>query len=234
MERPLFQLGGRLATCARLVRSGRPMADIGTDHAYLPIWLIKNSIVPRAVAADIRSGPLAAARKNAEKYGVTEQLALVLSDGLEALSPQDADDVVIAGMGGELMLRMVKETEWLKNPEKRLILQPMSSVPELREGLAESGVSVQEEIAAEDGGKVYSAFSVQYISTKPETDTFYPYLGKLAPGTAAVRLYAEKVVRELKNRAVGAACEGREREAEKLRELVRAVEIQFIGEKGET
>ena len=77
MERPLFQLGGRLATCARLVRSGRPMADIGTDHAYLPIWLIKNSIVPRAVAADIRSGPLAAARKNAEKYGVTEQLALV-------------------------------------------------------------------------------------------------------------------------------------------------------------
>ena len=107
MERPLFQLGGRLAACARLVRSGRPMADIGTDHAYLPIWLIKNSIVPRAVAADIRSGPLAAARKNAEKYGVTEQLALVLSDGLEALSPQDADDVVIAGMGGELMLRMV-------------------------------------------------------------------------------------------------------------------------------
>ena len=89
------------------------MADIGTDHAYLPIWLIKNSIVPRAVAADIRSGPLAAARKNAEKYGVTEQLALVLSDGLEALSPQDADDVVkvLRKVGFPCRKRLLQKTE---------------------------------------------------------------------------------------------------------------------------
>lgn len=111
----------------------------------------------------------------------------------------------------------------------------MSSTLELREGLAESGFSVQEgDCCRRTEERSIQPFPVQYISTKPETDTFYPYLGKLAPGTAAVRLYAEKVVRELKNRAVGAACEGREREAEKLRELVRAVEIQFIGEKGET
>lgn len=205
MARPLFELGPRLAACARLIRPGRPVADVGTDHAYLPIWLLRSSLVPRAVGVDVNAGPLRAARSNAKKYGVEEKLRLLLSDGLRGLAPEDADDIVIAGMGGELILRMIGETPWLCSPEKQLVLQPMSSVPELRLGLVELGFEVLREEAAIDAEKAYSAFSVGYIGAKPETDPLYPFLGKLAPGADGVKLYAEKVLRELSNQRRGAS-----------------------------
>lgn len=228
MARPLFQLSPRLALCAGLVRAGSPLADIGTDHAYLPVWLLKTHTVPRAVAADVNPGPLEAARRSAEKYGVGEELRLLLSDGLRELSPEDADDIVIAGMGGELILRMVGETEWLRASGKRLVLQPMSSVPELRLGLAELGFGVEREEAVEDGSKVYSAFSVRYIGTKPETDGLYPFLGRLEPGTPAAVKYAGKVLRELSNQMRGAAHAGESGRERELRALMETIESRYL------
>ena len=113
--RPLFQLGPRLALCAALVRQGSSLCDVGTDHAYLPIWLLKTGKISRALACDINPGPLEAARRDGEKYGVGEELSFRLSDGLRAVSPQEAEDTVIAGMGGELILRIVLETPWLRD-----------------------------------------------------------------------------------------------------------------------
>ena len=98
MMRPLFQLGPRLALCAALVRLGSSLCDVGTDHAYLPIWLLKTGKISRALACDINPGPLEAARRDGEKYGVGEELSFRLSDGLRAVSPQEAEDTVIAGM----------------------------------------------------------------------------------------------------------------------------------------
>ncbi len=224
MARPLFQLGPRLALCAELVRDGKLLCDVGTDHAYLPIWLLKSGRVPKALACDINPGPLAAAAGNAQKYGETDRLSLRLSDGLREVRAEEAEDIVIAGMGGELMLRIIRETAWLQNGEKRLILQPMSSAEELRLGLKKLGFSVPKEQAAEDSGKVYTAFAAVYIGAVPETDELYPYLGKLEPNGRAARLYAEKVLRELRGRLEG-ALRGRGQETpEQLKEIIRQIE----------
>lgn len=226
--RQLFALGPRLALCAALVREGSPLCDVGTDHAYLPIWLLKTGKIPRALACDINPGPLEAARRDAAKYGAGEGLALRLSDGLRAVSPQECGDVVIAGMGGELMLRIVAETPWLRDPSKRLVLQPMSSVPELRQGLRELGFAVLREEAVEDAGKVYSAFSAHYLGAPVEAGPLYPYMGALAPGAPHADAYARKVLRGLAAQRQGALHRGEEARAAQLAELISRLEAAYL------
>lgn len=229
MIRPLFQLGPRLALCAGLVRGGRPLCDVGTDHAYLPIWLLKSGRIFQATASDVNPGPLEAAAGNAKRYHVEDQLTLRLSDGLREIAPEEAEDIVIAGMGGELILRIIGETPWLRDPDRRLVLQPMSSVQELRMGLKELGFEVVEEQAVEDGGKVYTAFSAGYIGKTPETDGLYPYLGKLEPGTTAAEKYAEKVLRSLRGRLEGAQRGRGEDSPEELRAVIEKIETRYLG-----
>ena len=98
--KPLFVLSPRLAMCASFVRRGCRMADIGTDHAYLPVWLVKSGYIKSAVAADIRPGPLENGRRTIQTYHVQRQVSTRLTDGLLQISPEECDDIVIAGMGG--------------------------------------------------------------------------------------------------------------------------------------
>lgn len=226
--RPLFQLGPRLALCAALVREGSPFCDVGTDHAYLPIWLLKMGKIPKALACDVNPGPLEAARRDGAKYGVGEELSFRLSDGLKEVSPQEAEDIAIAGMGGELILRIVAETPWLQEGDKRLILQPMSSVPELRLGLEELGFSVLQEEAVEEGTKVYSAFTAQYVGKPVENSPLYPYLGKLRPKAPHVEAYGKKVLRELSAQRQGALHTGEQERADYLERLILQVEEQYV------
>lgn len=226
--RPLFQLGPRLALCASLVREGKALCDVGTDHGYLPIWLLKAGRIPRALACDINQGPLDAARRDGAKYEAGDALSFRLSDGLRKVSPEEAEDVVIAGMGGELILRIVGETPWLRDQDKRLILQPMSSVPELRLGLAELGFAVLQEEAVEEGTKVYSAFAAEYTGRPEETGPLYPFLGKLRPGAPHVDAYARKVLRELASQRKGALHTGDAAGAARLEELIREVEEMYL------
>ncbi len=226
MARPLFQLGPRLALCAELLQGGRPFCDVGTDHAYLPIWLLKSGKISQAVASDINPGPLKAAAENARRYQVEDSLSLRLSDGLQEIRSEEAEEIVIAGMGGELILRIVKETPWLMEKDRRLVLQPMSSAEELRRGLSELCMEVSEERAVLDGGRPYTAFSVSYIGKEPETGDLFPYLGKLSPGTEAAREYAARVCRDLAGRVEGAR-RGRRKESPeallKIREKIREI-----------
>ena len=182
---------------------------------------------------DVNPGPLAAARRNGEKYGVGERLRLRLSDGLRQAGPQEGSDIVMAGMGGELILRLVGETLWLRDGAKRLVLQPMSSVPQLRLGLQELGFAVLEEQAVEDGGKIYSAFAAQYQGQVPDPGPLYPYLGKLTPGAPWVDRYGEKVLRDLENQARGARHRGEEERAAALEEVILAIRREYLGEKGD-
>ncbi len=226
--RPLFQLGPRLALCASLVREGSTLCDVGTDHGYLPIWLLKTGKIPKALACDINPGPLEAARRDGAKYGVGEELSFRLSDGLEAVSPEEAEDIAIAGMGGELILRIVTQAPWLRDPQKRLILQPMSSVPELRLGLRDLGFAVLQEEAVEDGGKVYSAFSAQYQGIPVDTGPLYPYLGNLRPGAPQVEAYAQKALRVLTAQQKGALHTGDEDRAAFLEGLIRQIQEMYL------
>lgn len=228
MARPLFQLGPRLDLCGQLVRGGRPLCDVGTDHAYLPIWLIKKGIVNSALATDINEGPLRTAALNAARYGVQDRLSLRRSDGLRKVLPEEADDVVIAGMGGELILRIIEETPWLRQREKLLVLQPMSDAEKLRAGLLKLGFPILEEHAVEEGGRPYTAFSAQYDGALTETGLLYPYIGRLSPGTEAAKHYVEKLLRDLSGRLEGARRGRGEDDPETLQKVMEELRKAFL------
>ena len=204
-----IQLDPRLAKCAEFVREGVRVADIGTDHGYLPIALLQSGKAFFAVAADINREPLDSAVRNAQKYGVTESMKFVLSDGLQGVSPEDADDVVIAGMGGELILRIVSNAPWILSAEKHLVLQPMTTAAQLRRGLAKFGFWIDREEAVFDGKKIYSVISAVFTGEKAENvDAVYEHMGRIVPGSEHSARYAQSVLHNLTNKRRGMAHTG--------------------------
>ena len=126
--RPM-ELTPRLRSVAQLVPQGAKFADIGTDHAYLPVWLLQRGIITKALACDLRQGPLDRARATAEKYGLTEQMDFRLCDGLAGVRPGEADTIAIAGMGGETIAAILSAAPWTWREDCLLLLQPMSAQP---------------------------------------------------------------------------------------------------------
>ena len=127
-----IKINDRLLTAIPFVRQGKRFADIGTDHAYLPIYLMDKGIIASAVAADINQGPLDKAQENILKYGFNDSISTVLCDGLTKIKPDSVDDIAIFGMGGELIVKIIDEASWVKDSDKRLILQPMTHPEKLR------------------------------------------------------------------------------------------------------
>ena len=158
-------LSPRLALIASLVPDGAAMADVGTDHAYLPAALLKTGRIARAVGTDIHSGPLQSAAVHSESCGVADKLGLVLCDGLENVSPDEADTVVIAGMGGETILGILGRAPWTRSGV-RLILQPQSKISELRLGLTESGYVIDGEYLVRDAGRIYTVITARGGSSR--------------------------------------------------------------------
>ena len=127
---------------AKMVRHGSVVADIGTDHAYLPAYLVLNGISPKALACDVRKGPLANAEKTVGHFGLEKQITLRLSDGFDEIEPFEAQDFIICGMGGTLMEQLVSRTYWLKDSSKRIIVQPQSHAEDIRNFFVESGFPI--------------------------------------------------------------------------------------------
>lgn len=151
-----MELSPRLRMVAELVPQGARFADIGTDHAYLPVWLILQGVIDRAVAADLRPGPLERAKETAEKYDVSDRMNFRLCDGLTGIQSDEADAVVIAGMGGETIAHILACAPWTKEPGKTLILQPMSSQEDLRCWLAANGYRIEKECIAREEKTLYT------------------------------------------------------------------------------
>ena len=129
----------RLQAAATLVRGGGVLADIGTDHGYLPIHLVETGKINKAIAADIGKMPLENARKSVEQNALSDKISLRLSDGLKSFSPDDADEFVFAGMGGTLIAEKLSETPWIKDEKYHFVFQPQSRAEELRQFLFENG-----------------------------------------------------------------------------------------------
>ena len=161
----MLKISKRLCTAAQYVRSGAVVADIGTDHAYLPIYLAKEGIIKRAVASDINEGPLSKAKENISKYGYDDIIDICLANGLARIEKYEPDDVVICGMGGELIAQILDASEYVKKEGVRLILQPMTSVKELREYLSNGYFTIAENVVFEDE-KLYQIIYVEYDGTK--------------------------------------------------------------------
>ncbi|MBP2645762.1 MAG: trmK [Firmicutes bacterium] len=145
------KLGNRMAAIANMVPRSRCLADIGTDHAYLPVHLVKECIVDRAVAGDVHKGPYQSAVQTVEQFGCAEKISVRLGDGLAVLSPSEADVGVIAGMGGTTIVDILSKRPEVTKTFQRLVLQPMSSAGFLRQWLMEhEWMIVEEELVVEE------------------------------------------------------------------------------------
>lgn len=157
-----LELTPRLQAVANFVPQNAALADIGTDHAYLPAWLLGRGQVRRAIAADISQGPLDRAKRTAQQYGCSEQMEFRLCDGLAAIAPDEVDTIVIAGMGGETIAAILQAASWVFDERYTLILQPMSAQPDLRSWLWHNGFSIQKEQIIREGDKLYNVLLTSY------------------------------------------------------------------------
>ncbi|MGE4485602.1 MAG: tRNA (adenine(22)-N(1))-methyltransferase TrmK [Oscillospiraceae bacterium] len=155
-----IKLSNRLMSVYNLIPDGARVIDVGTDHGYIPVCLALEGKGKSIVASDIRSGPLERARFSAEKYGVAVKIDFVLTDGLSGFDRDSADCVVIAGMGGETIIRILQAAPWTKNAGKTLVLQPQSKSQELCLWLFKNGYSVKDAALTKDEGKYYVAMKV--------------------------------------------------------------------------
>lgn len=199
----VFTLDNRLALCASFVREGCILADIGTDHAYLPVWLITNGKIKSAIACDINEGPLAAGKADVEKYGLSDRIALRLSDGLMNVSQNECDDIVIAGMGGELIAKILSDCKWAKSPFKHFIMQPMTKPEALIKYLYENGFEIIKQEACVCDRKHYTVMLVQYTGNTSVIDDAQLYLGKLDTSQESSKLYLSHIISHLKKRSIG-------------------------------
>ena len=145
----------RLRAIAGMVTKGNRLADVGCDHGYLSIWLVSEKTVPSAIAMDVRPGPLSRARENITRYGLEDYIETRLSDGLAKLEPGEGDTLVIAGMGGPLMERILKDGAKVREGFQELILQPQSDLPHFRHFLSEIGWEIVREEMIKEDGKFY-------------------------------------------------------------------------------
>ena len=152
----------RLAAAAAFARKGARAADIGTDHASLPIYLVGNGIAPCALACDINSGPLNAAKKNISTAGLSHKIDTLLTDGLNGIDFFNPDDIYILGMGGELIWRIIDDSQISRCAGVRLILQPMTHAHDLRKGLFENGFNIVDETLVRDRDRVYQIIIAEY------------------------------------------------------------------------
>lgn len=154
-------LSPRLMACCKFVSPGDRVADVGTDHGYLGIWLLNSGIARSVIASDIAPGPLSAARRNAVKFDCADRMEFYLSDGVAAI-PRDFDTLVCAGMGADTMISILSAAPWLKHDRYRLILQCQSRTPMLRRYLSENGWDICQEVLLRDGKFLYTVMEVLY------------------------------------------------------------------------
>lgn len=166
----------RLSVIAGLVTPGNRVADIGTDHGYLPVELVSRGICPGGIAIDVRKGPLARAEAHIREAGLTDQIAVRLGDGLGPLVPGEADTIVIAGMGGPLMKRILTEGEQTAKAAAELVLSPQSDVREFRKFLHGAGYTVETEQMLEEDGKYYTVMkALPQPDEEPWSEAEYGY-----------------------------------------------------------
>ena len=163
MKVPLSQ---RLRACCNFIAPGDRVADVGTDHGYLGIWLLQQGIARSVIASDIVPGPLSAAKSNAEKYGFSDRMEFYLSDGVKAI-PRDFDTMVCAGMGADTMVSILEAAPWLRDTKYRLVLQCQSKTPMLRQYLSDNGWRITEESVLKDGRFLYTVMEVYWQPDYP-------------------------------------------------------------------
>ncbi len=180
-------LSPRLALVASLVPHGSIPADVGTDHGYIPAWLLSNGVVSRCIATDINAGPLESARRTLARAGVLDRCELILCDGLAGCQENRADTVIIAGMGGDNISGILSRAPWT-GTDTLLILQPMSKAEHLRAWLCENGFEIISEHLVRDAGKIYPVITARACAQSMRLSDAEMVIGRL-PQVAREELF---------------------------------------------
>ena len=213
----MITLDKRLSAVAALVRQGSRLADIGTDHAYLPVHLVQAGVCPSAIASDIGAGPLDAARRTVTENGLTSEIALRLGNGLATVSAGEVEDVAIAGMGGETIVMILEAAPWVQDEGIRLILQPMTRAEDLRRWLLSHGFTILEEHLIIDGRHLYPVMAAAYTAAPVCEDEVAVYGGFFTAEEG--RPYRQMMAEHLSRRAQGLSHGGDHETAAHLTEL---------------
>lgn len=199
--RPLFTLNERLRLCAEMVRKGSRIADIGTDHAYLPVWLVRAGFADFAYACDIKAEPLKSGEQTIQKYHAEDKVRTRLCDGLNAIKSNEVDDIIIAGMGGETIVHILSEAPWIKDESKHLILQPMSKHELVIAYLYENGFELKKHKTVVADGKIYTAFLASYTGNCQKKDELFTYTGLLSTEADTDKRFLISVVNHLEKKS---------------------------------
>ena len=159
-EKKKITLSKRLEAVAGLIERDGTLADVGTDHGYIPIAMVLRGHAEKAIAMDLRTGPLERAREHITAYGLEDRIETRLSDGVSALAENEADSIVVAGMGGELVIHILETGKAVCKSAKELILQPQSEIDEVRKFLRENGYQIADEDMVEEEQKYYPMMRV--------------------------------------------------------------------------
>lgn len=165
MSMVTIKLSNRLLTVASFIAPCDTVADVGTDHGYLPVWLLQTKTVRYVIASDIHAGPLARAKQSAAEYSLENKIRFEQCNGLQFADSAVADTIVIAGMGGETIISILSAAPWTRQG-RSLVLQPQSKIPELTGWLQEHGYTLSDAKLCMDAGKLYLVLAVQGCPTE--------------------------------------------------------------------
>ncbi len=218
-----INLGARLAAAAELVRHGAFVCDVGTDHAYLPIALCLDGKARGGIVSDINAGPIQRAKENIKKYGLTQKLTAIRTDGLCGIDRYCPEDILILGMGGELIARILEDAPWTKNEGIQLCLQPMTHPELLRAFLLENGYSIIDERLAREE-RIYQIILARYTGKTEKWSAEELLLGRIniQKGGAELCELAKRHRDALLRRAEGIERSGAD--ASEQRELIARLE----------
>jgi len=174
----MIKPGNRLLKIASMVGKCEKPADIGTDHAYIPIYLVQSGMCSKAVATDVKKGPLDKARENIEKYRLSDRIELRMGNGLEPIGENECDVFIIAGMGGIVISGILEASADQARKAKALVLQPAYYDEFLREFLLKNGYCIETEALAMDGGKIYTVIRAYYDGIVRSDDDLYYHIGR--------------------------------------------------------
>ncbi len=199
-----------------MVREGAFVADIGSDHAYLPIALCLEGRARGGVASDINAGPVERGRKNIEEYGLADKLQSIQSDGLDGIERFCPEDILILGMGGELIASILSRAPWTRSEGIRLCLQPMTHPELLRVFLRDNGYSIIDERIVVEGERIYQLISAEYSGRAENYSEAQLLLGRIniERGTPELALLAKKHISMLDKRIEGKQSAGESAENE--------------------
>ncbi len=165
----------RLREIARFVTEENILADVGTDHGYVPIYLVKNKKISHAIAMDVRKGPLEKAKENIQKEHLEDKIETRLSDGLQKLKEKEAETILIAGMGGSLVIKILTEGNTVAKTAKELVLSPQSEIAQVRHFLEEHGYKVIAEKTIYEEEKYYTVMKAVNGCDQYKEECFYSY-----------------------------------------------------------